>query len=140
MSVESLIIAAVMTAVGLAIIALPLLTRKNRRDQAQQRQLERTRAELITSYERVLATIRDLDEDFGAEKINPEDYEIERQHWTTYGVRLLQLLEDGHTEQHNGHGAEDSATVSREGESELDLAVEEAIRNYRDALHSANNQ
>ena len=139
MSVESLIIGAVLTAVGLVIIALPLLARKNQRAMAQQRQLERSRAELITSYERVLSTIRDLDEDFGAEKINAEDYEIERQHWAANGVRLLQLLEDGHAE-HNGHSAEDGVSAGSGRESELDHAVEEAIRNYRDALHSASNQ
>lgn len=132
MTLEGLIVVIIMVIVGIAGIAFPFLKSKNKRLPATSLRLAQTRDELITSYERVLATMRDLDDDYQNQKLHKKEYEEERAYWAQYGVRLLQLLEGNPTQDIPAQ----PAPINRH-ETELDVAVEEAIRNYRVALQSA---
>lgn len=131
MSIEGLIGLVMMLAIGVIGLLMPFFGTKAKTGDAAMRQLQLTRDELIASYERVVATLRDLEEDYNAKKLQPEAYEEERTYWSQYGVRLLQLL-DGDKEERQ------AAFVPQEPDSALDQNVEEAIRNYRAALQSAN--
>lgn len=132
MTLEGLIVVIIMVIVGIAGIAFPFLKSKNKRLPIGSLRLAQTRDELITSYERVLATMRDLDDDYQNQKLHKKEYEEERAYWAQYGVRLLQLLEGNPTKDIPAQ----PAPINRH-ESELDVAVEEAIRNYRMALQTA---
>lgn len=127
MSIEGLIGLVVMLIVGLIGIGLPFVTNRHTSRDNRKRELEMTRDTLIATYERVLSTLRDLEDDHKSHKINPADYEREKAYWSEYGVRLLQLL-DG------DQPVEDP--VQDHDEMQLDRSVEEAIRDYRVALQS----
>lgn len=126
MSIEGLIGVVVMLVGGLIVIGLPFITSRNASRSVRKRELDMTRDELITTYERVLSTLRDLEDDHKSHKIHPTDYEQEREYWSQYGVRLLQLL-DGDTP---------VETNNDDTDGHLDRSVEEAIQNYRVALQS----
>lgn len=134
MSMEGLIGLIVMVIMGLIGVIIPFLTSRPTIMDNRKRQLELTRDELITSYERVLSTLRDLEDDYKSHKMHAEDYEQERAYWSQYGVRLLQLL-DGKTDLVE---VDDKAKPASEDDEEmhLDQSVEEAIHNYRVALQS----
>ena len=57
-------------------------------------QLERQRQRAQAYYERVLANIRDLDEDHRTNKIDQAEYQAEREAWAARGVVVLGLLDD----------------------------------------------
>jgi hypothetical protein len=42
----------------------------------------------------VLSNIRDLDDDHNADKIHPQEYQVERELWAERGVRVLKLLDE----------------------------------------------
>lgn len=130
MSIEGLIGLVVMVILGLVGIGMPFLTTKSSSNNVRKRELEMTRDELITTYERVLSTLRDLEDDYKSHKIHAVDYEREHDYWSQYGIRLLQLL-DGDTVVENAtqHTDDDDDVY-------LDHNVEEAIKNYRVALQS----
>lgn len=131
MSLEGLIALAVMVIGGLIVMVYPFITVRSNPMSNKKRYLNTSRDELIVSYERVLSTLRDLEDDFKSGKIHAEDYETERAYWSQYGVRLLQVLE-GNTE-----AADDEPTQQMDdADVQLDQSVEEAIQNYRMALQS----
>ncbi|MCA9885050.1 MAG: hypothetical protein KC615_14155 [Anaerolineae bacterium] len=135
MSVEGLFITVLMLLLGLVGVTLPFMRGRQKVGDVRALHVQQTRDALVTSYERVLATIRDLDEDHRLGKINDDDYQQERDYWADYGVKLLQLLEGDMSQFVDSEAAEESITVNADGE--LDQAVEDAIRNYRMALESA---
>ena len=57
-------------------------------------QLERQRQRAQAYYERVLANIRELDEDYRTNKIDQAEYQAEREAWAARGVVVLGLLDD----------------------------------------------
>ena len=126
MTLEGLIALVVMLVGGLVSIGLPFMTKRNTLSDTRKRELELSRDELITTYERVLSTLRDLEDDYKSHKIPPEDYEYERVYWSEYGIRVLKLLEGENVQEPD---VDDS-------ELYLDHNVEEAIQNYRVALQS----
>jgi hypothetical protein len=130
MSIEGLIGLIIMLVVGSGALLLPFITTRAKSIGSRKRQLDLSRDELLASYERVLSTLRDLEDDFKSHKMNPADYEQERAHWSQYGIKLLSLLE-GHTEVDDDLQADPNADLI------LDNSVEEAIKNYRVALQSA---
>lgn len=99
---------------------------------------QKERDELLTNYERVLAAIRDLDEDFRTGKFTQATYEQERAEWTERGVDLLQQLEaDGIVttrdiaatiQQHTA--ADDQARHSADT-ADVDQAIEQLLADYR---------
>lgn len=84
---------------------------------------QKARDELLTSYERVLSTIRDLDEDYNTGKLEPDTYKSERSYWTEQGIALLQQLEP----------QEDAPRKSnkKQVDTAADDEVEKAIAAYR---------
>ena len=139
MSVEGLIITVGMLVLGLVGVTLPFMRGREKVGDARALRIQQTRDALVTSNERVLGTIRDLDEDHRLGKINEADYQAERNYWADYGVKLLQLLE-GDMSQFVGEEAATEEEVVQVADGELDQAVEEAIRNYRTALNNAERQ
>ena len=133
MSIEGLIGLIVMVVVGLGFMIMPFLTSRVTAQGTRKRQLDLSRDELIASYERVLSTLRDLEDDFRSHKMHPADYERERAYWSQYGVKLLHLL-DGQTD--ISEADNDSSLHSEDDDVMLDRSVEEAIYNYRVALQS----
>lgn len=126
MTLEGLIGLVVMLIGGLVYIGFPFMTKRNALSDTRKRELDMSRDELITTYERVLSTLRDLEDDYKSHKIPPEDYEYEREYWSQYGIRVLKMLEGEHVPEPD---MDDS-------ELYLDHSVEEAIQNYRVALQS----
>lgn len=88
---------------------------------------QKQRDELLTSYERVLATIRDLDEDNQTGKIAPATYQRERAYWTEEGIALLQALESTDDVVSLAQVQDDSVA-----DTTLDDAIERAIAEYRE--------
>lgn len=132
MSIEGLIGLLLMLVVGFGALILPFLLSKKTPTSVRKREIDLSRDELIASYERVLATLSDLEDDSKSHKMHPADYERERAYWSQYGIKLLHLL-DGDTEI-----VDDPASDNiDDAELMLDRSVEEAIYNYRVALQSA---
>jgi hypothetical protein len=79
-------------AAGLALaLAWPFLAPRPLDEDSQ---LERQRQRAQAYYERVLANIRDLDEDYSTGKIDQAEYQAEREVWAARGVVVLGLLDD----------------------------------------------
>ena len=131
MSIEGLIGLIVMLVVGLGALLIPFITSKKTSTSTEKRQLDLSRDELVASYERVLSTLRDLEDDSKSHKMHPADYEREHAYWSQYGIKLLHLL-DGQTD------LDDETMIDNDDdEIMLDRSVEDAIYNYRVALQSA---
>lgn len=122
MSTPGLIVAAVLVAFAFIVIGYPLLGKQFALGDKARRQ--RLQDELLMSYERVVATIRDLDEDFNTGKLHENDYAPERQYWAAHGVELLQKLDE--------IGALDDAPngSNASGKEEVDDAIEDAVSRY----------
>ncbi len=87
MSIEGLIGLIVMLIVGGIGLLLPFLTTKKMLINPQKREIEVSRDELVASYERVLSTLRDLEDDSKSHKMHPADYEREHAYWSQYGIK-----------------------------------------------------
>lgn len=127
MNMISLIIVGVLVLITLVALAQPFVLQRNanRRDTGSS-QIQRD--ELLTDYERVLATIRDLDEDHQTGKLGEEAYQRERAYWTEQGIVLLQQLEpDSEPE------VDIAPKPVTEVDKVLDDAIEQAIAAYRQA-------
>lgn len=92
MSIEGTIAALVMLIVGVAWLILPILRRKYSAS-ADELARAKEREILLTTYERTLTALRDVDEDHLTGKLAEADYEAERAYWTDQGVAVLQALE-----------------------------------------------
>jgi hypothetical protein len=53
---------------------------------------QRERDALKLSYQAVLNTLRDLEEDYATGKLTDEDYQAEKARWQAEGVRILKDL------------------------------------------------
>ena len=131
MTLQGLIALGVMVIFGLIVMIYPFFTVRTTASSNQKRRLNTSRDELLASYERVLSTMRDLEDDFKSGKMPEEDYEEERVYWSQYGVRLLKLLE-GSAEPTDDEVMHDMGDAN----IQLDQSVEDAIQNYRMALQS----
>lgn len=121
MSQVTLLAGLVLIAVTMLAIAQPFINQRRNayRDSTEQKQ----RDELLTNYERVLATIRDLDEDHQTGKLAEATYQRERQYWTERGITLLQQLETA---------IDTQPTALTQPTDEMDDAIERAIAEYRE--------
>jgi hypothetical protein len=124
MSVEGLVVIITVLIVAGLWITAPLLGRKSQRLQASSA-AQRQRDRLLSHYERLLTNIRDLDEDFATGKIQPADYEQEREQRVQDGVQILMALDnlDGGAAQSAADGAAIDETV--------DAVIEAAVSAYR---------
>jgi type II secretory pathway component PulM len=126
MSLGGLAIAVTMLVIVVLWIVVPLLDR--RRPAAPDAQaVERQRERLLANYERTLRNIRDLDEDYATGKIQPEDYQDEREPWVQRGIQLLMAMD--RLEQLDGRTNLAAAGVLRPGEADrtVDEAIEAAV-------------
>lgn len=91
MSIPGILMALVLVALSVAFVALPLVRANSNRSRAAL--ARKARDEVLTAYERVLTTIRDLDEDFQTGKLAEAEYQEERARRVQQGAALLQHLE-----------------------------------------------
>lgn len=128
MSTAGYVAAFVLTLLCLAAIIYPLYGRRLSLGEAARRQ--RKQDELLTSYERAVTAIRDLDEDFNTGKLHREDYEPERQRWVSRGVDLLRQLEEMGVlaKSQNGHSAPAQPQLVDDDD------IENAVAQYRKQL------
>lgn len=141
MSGESTLIILVLGVLSLAILGWPFMQQRNRKGRQRFLAAERERDELLTAYERVLATIRDLDEDYNTGKLRPDVYQQDREYWAAEGIKLLEQLDPK-------AAAAEAATSKPQRRSQrteqpveadrvLDDAIEDAILAYRRAQSEA---
>lgn len=108
-------------AVGLALaLAWPFFAPHTQEDNGQ---LERQRQRAQAYYERVLANIRDLDEDYSTGKIEQAEYQAEREAWAARGVVVLGLLDD--------LGQRQAITDLGADAAHIDAAIEAAVQARR---------
>lgn len=133
MSIAGLIGGAILLVLALAGILQPFVKRQriNRMILSGKQQ---NQDELVTTYERVLAMIRDLDEDFHTGKLAPQVYQEERAYWTKEGIDLLQKIEPNSDAKIDATAQSEGKKVQTEDADEvLDDAIEKAISAYRKA-------
>lgn len=132
MTTEALIIVIIMLIVSVVAIAMPFVSARRAKRQESVITLQKARDELLTSYERVLSTIRDLDDDFQTGKLSETEYRQEREYWAEMGVRLLRQLDP------NGAPAGEPAPAraANAADQVLDEAIEHAIQQYLQAARS----
>lgn len=123
MSTEGMIILLVIVVASLAWIGMPFL-RRDRQLSTEALVLERQRDRIMTYYTQVVASIRDLDEDHAAGKIEIETYERERAEWAQRGIEVLKALD-------TLNEGQSLVTVDMEqSEDSLDDAIEAAVASY----------
>lgn len=132
MSLEGLIIALTLLVLVSLWNAAPLFQSGQQGDAAStQRQRER----LLVHYERVLSSIRDLEEDHATGKIQSVDYAQEREQSVQRGIQILMALD-----QLGGRTPAPRKTETRanaEIERSVDRQIEAAVAAYR---HKATKQ
>jgi hypothetical protein len=138
-STEGVIAAGVMVVIGLIWLAYPLLRRKSSTT-AQELARQKERAALLTTYERTLASIRDLDDDHLTGKLSESDYEAERGQFAEQGVAVLQELEKHGIKKPSKSfkvpkNKEPLATNNVDPDAQLDDAIEQAIAAYIESTH-----
>ena len=74
----------------------------------------------LAAYERVLLTIRDLDEDYSTHKLDEMSYQTEREHWVQQGIALLQAM-DVEYESLGSDAGSQSSVAPDEGKQVTDL-------------------
>lgn len=129
MTIPGLVIGIVLFFVALVGVVYPFVQEQRNSSRATV-EAQKKRDELLTSYERVLATIRDLDEDHQTGKIDPDTYQREREYWTEQGIVLLQKLDPDSDDPVADVPVVDEPMVS-DADAALDDAIEKAIANYR---------
>jgi hypothetical protein len=120
-------VTAIFALIGVAMIVKPLLSQVTALAPGE----ERTAAELESMYQTVLDTIHSLDEDYNTGKLAASAYKKERAYWVERGVQLLAALD-----------AKPDVELQSEkpdivSDSELDDAIEQALKAYRSAKGSA---
>lgn len=131
MSTTGMIVSIVLVALALFFVLWPFL-RRGGTDAAEAARLRKAHDELLTSYERVLSSIRDLDEDFQIGKLDEETYQRERGFWTERGVALLKEIEADIAR--SGGPRRKMASSDGKADQALDSAIEEAILAYRSSV------
>lgn len=138
MTTGALIISSFVLVLGVVWLALPFL-RRGATLRAQEVTRQKEREALLTTYERILTTLRDLDEDYSLGKLPPEGYQVERERWAAQGAAVLEALEHAGGRKPTYAQPAHKATVSTQADAEalLDDAIEKAIANYVQAQNGA---
>ncbi len=121
MSIEGLIAAGVIVFALLLYVAYPFARREHRVD-ADRLRANRQRDRLLMVYERVLTNIRDIDEDHRTGKMQPDDYDLEREPWVQRGIQVLRALDALDTE-HLLTSADDDASIDRAIDDRIEAAI-----------------
>lgn len=132
MSIEGTIAAVVMLIVGIGWLALPILRRRHS-SSADELARVKERDILLTTYERTLASLRDVDEDHLTGKLAEADYETERAFWSEQGVAVLQALEKAGGKPPKAR--KPAAVETTDADAQLDEAIEQTIANYIKSTH-----
>lgn len=124
MSIEGILASAIIFVIGVMWLVYPF------RRQALSHSLlmkQQDRQSLLNAYERLLARLRDLDEDYNLGKMPEADYQQERALLTEKGATLLAKIE-----QSLGSIQPDKPTAqsSSDADAVLDAAIESAIASY----------
>lgn len=133
MSTTAMIVSIVLVSLALFFVFLPFLRRASG-DAAAAALLRKRHDELLTSYERVLSSIRDLDEDFQIGKIDAETHQREREYWAEQGVALLKEIEADIAR--SGGPRRRLKNEDARADQALDAAIEEAIMAYRSSARN----
>lgn len=144
MSIEGLIITILILAITAYLLLLPVIRREHSLSGIALKQLKDQEA-LLNEYERILATIRDLDEDFALGKLTSEAYTLERQEFAAQGASLLQALEKSTGQPLQNRQRKTAAVkapvkksaVNADPDAVLDDEIEKAIAHYIAAKQSA---
>ena len=132
MTIAGMIAGVILIIIALIAVATPFLEQRRRENRDIAAALsQKKRDELLTSYERVLATISDLDEDHQTGKLAPETYQQEREYWVEQGILLLQALESEVDSDSNEGEAPAGGATDIVVDEALDEAIEKAIADYR---------
>jgi hypothetical protein len=130
MSIEGLIVSLFILLGAVAYIGAPFLRRQTASYTADEAVIQKQRERLLVYYERVLTNVRDLDEDFSTGKMQPEDYQTEREEWVQRGIQVLKTLDE--LDQHH-------LIVPDADQESLDHAIDDAIERriaaHRRAAH-----
>lgn len=122
MSVEGLVVSAIIALAFVAWLAMPLFA-PSHAEESTQTGLDRQRERLEVYYERVLTNLHDLDEDYATGKLDKAEYEHDRALWVERGVQALKALEELDTEHLVAPVMADDATI----DEAIDHAIETAV-------------
>jgi hypothetical protein len=127
MSAQGLIISLVLSGIGIAWIVIPFLRRDLGTVVDNQSPHKMQHEQLLLQYEQIIATIRELDEDYSTSKVPPDEYDRERPLWAQRGVEVLKQLDQLEQE----HPALRAAAKTSDDRA-IDDAIEAAISRYLD--------
>lgn len=130
MSMEGLGVALAIMVITVLWIASPLLSRDLRHAGAFG-SIQRQRERLSGHYDRVLTNIRDLDEDFALGKLNPEDYQVERERWMDRGIQVLIEMDHSGLVVSAPAGDVSGPRTRAEVDASIDDQIERAVAEYR---------
>ncbi len=146
MSAEALMITLLIAAAGLFWLAQPFMQRGSTLKGAELK-LYKEREALLTSYERILGVIRDLDEDYNLGKLQQADYTAERASWAAQGAAVLEALEKltgspmravkTSKTSKAARQQPEPAEAGSDPDMVLDAAIEQAIAKYVEAKGGA---
>lgn len=125
MSIEGILLSAFLFLTSVLILAYPFVSKTVSHDALSRQQ---DRQSLLNAYERLLARLRDLDEDYNLGKMPQTDYEAERHQLANRGATLLAQIEKSF----GGLKLDEIPTSATDvkADAELDTAIEAAIANY----------
>jgi hypothetical protein len=141
MSTEGIIVGLVMLALAVLWLALPLFRRRRLMAGSEELARQKERETLLTSYQRTLSVLRDMDEDRLTGKLTQADYDAERGYWADQGVAILEALEKLGVKKPEAkprkaaarqvvQSAAQQAAAQEDPDAVLDDAIEQAIANY----------
>jgi hypothetical protein len=117
MTSTSIFIGVIVAVLGIAWFIMPFFRRKIQSNDHS------TEERLLVLYEQVIATLRDLEEDFGTGKLDEAEYQEEREAWLARGATLLEAM--GETP--NTHTVQPSFSEAPETLDDIDAAIESAV-------------
>lgn len=124
MSIEGLIASGILAVLVVLWIGLPWLTGKSRKNQTHTESLmERQRERLTIYYSRVLRNIHDLDEDYATGKLNPDDYQQERELWVARGIAVLKAQDELDSAALIADSSADDASIDAAIDGRIEAAV-----------------
>lgn len=140
MSLESLVIGLTLLIIVALWAGAPLLGR--RRARVDSADLTHKQAErLQVHYERLLTNLRDLEEDNATGKVQPEDYQSERERLVARGVQILMALDQHQAGQPavvtTRSAARPASADSADVDADIDQEIEAAVAAYRQKAQQA---
>lgn len=133
MTGESILIVLILTAITGAALLMPFVRHNETIGEIEAR---KKRDSLLTTYERVLLTLHDLEEDLNTGKLSQEEYDVSREKAAEQGVVLLQQLEAAGVRAPRPASVKvtnGKAKAQQNPEAALDAALEAAIAEYASA-------